>query len=61
MCMSKPKIPAPPPPQQEIKLPDTMAARRSRRGPPNAGTLLAGPTGVSAGALNTGGATLLGQ
>lgn len=59
MCTSTPKMPAPPPPPQEIKQPDTMNTRRQRRGP-MPGTLLTGPSGVASGGLNTGGNTLLG-
>lgn len=60
MCMSSPKMPAPPPPPQELKQPDTVAQRRKVRPMPGAGTLLTGPSGVAAGAMNTGGSTLLG-
>lgn len=62
ICMSKPNIPAPPPPPQELKTPDTMSATRSTRkkGGFGGGTMLTGPTGVSSGSLNTGGTTLLG-
>lgn len=59
MCMSTPKVPPPPPPPQEMKQPDSMAARRAKR-PVGMGSLLTGPSGVSAGALNTGGSSLLG-
>lgn len=59
MC-SAPDIPPPPPPPQEAKAPDSMNARRkAKTGLPSA-TLLTGPSGVAAGALNTGGSTLLG-
>lgn len=61
MCTS-PKIPAPPPPPQEIKQPDTSnltdKAKRNRTGV-TGGTLLTGATGVAS--APTGQATLLGQ
>ena len=61
MC-SSPKIPAPPPPPQEIKQPDTSnltdKAKRNRNGIAG-GTLLTSPSGVSG--ASTGKATLLGQ
>lgn len=61
MCMSKPNIPAPPPPPQEVKRPDTMATRRNtRQGGMGAGTLLTSPSGVASSGLNLGGSTLLG-
>jgi hypothetical protein len=60
MCMSTPKMPAPPPPPQEIKQPGTMADRRKVRPQAGAGTLLTGPSGVAGSTLNTGGSTLLG-
>lgn len=60
MC-STPKIPPPPPPPQEAKAPDTINSRRKARNPMQGGTLLTSPSGVAAGSLNTGGATLLGQ
>ena len=63
MCGSKPKIPKPLPPPQELKLPDSIAEgarkRRSAAAVGN-GTILTGPTGVSSGALITAGPTLLG-
>lgn len=60
MC-SAPKMPPPPPPPQEVKQPDSMAQRRARRPQGmGGGTMLTGPSGVGAGALNTGGASLLG-
>lgn len=63
MCMS-PDIPAPPPPPQEIKQPDTAnlrdSARRNRAGMMG-GSLLTGPSGVAQGALTTGKTSLLGQ
>lgn len=61
MC-SSPKIPAPPPPPQEIKQPDTSnltdKAKRNRTGI-SGGTLLTGSSGVAS--VPTGQATLLGQ
>lgn len=62
MCMSSPSIPAPAPPPQESKAPDTMSAQRSKRkqGGMGGGTMLTGPSGVASGALTTGGNTLLG-
>ena len=61
MC-SSPKIPAPPPPPQEIKQPDTSnltdKAKRNRTGI-SGGTLLTGCSGVAS--APTGQATLLGQ
>lgn len=66
MCGSKsPDIPPPPPPPQESKQPETAnlkeSARRNRSGQMAGGTLLTSPSGVSAGSLTTGKATLLGQ
>jgi hypothetical protein len=60
MCMSSPNIPPPPPPPQEAKAPDSMAARRKTRPAGGMGTMLTGPSGVSSGALSTGGTSLLG-
>lgn len=60
VCMSSPKIPPPPPPPQEVKQPDSMAVRRSQRRAGGMGTMLTGPSGVTAGALNTGSTSLLG-
>lgn len=64
MCLSKtPNIPAPPPPPQEVKMPDTMSAVRSARSKSagfGGGTMLTGPSGLATGTLNTAGATLLG-
>ena len=61
MC-SSPNIPAPPPPPQEIKQPDTSnltdKAKRNRTGI-SGGTLLTGRSGVAS--APTGQATLLGQ
>lgn len=60
MC-SSPDVPAPPPPAQDAKEPDTVQARRKQRQPNVAGgTVLTGASGVSQGSLNTGGNTLLG-
>ena len=44
---------------QESKAPDTMVDKRRVRNTRNS-TLLTGPTGLTTGALNTGGSTLLG-
>lgn len=60
MCMSSPNIPPPPPPPQEAKTPDSMATRRKTRPAGGIGTMLTGPSGVSAGALSTGSTSLLG-
>lgn len=61
MCMSKPNIPAPPPPPQEVKRPDTMAVRRTtRQAGMGAGSVLTSPSGVATSGLNLGGTTLLG-
>lgn len=61
MCLSKPKIPAPPPPPQDIKAPDQLATSKGRRKPVGmGGTMLTGSQGVASGSLNTGGSTLLG-
>lgn len=60
MCMSTPSMPAPPPPPQDVKQPDTMSERRKVRPAAGAGTLLTGPSGVANTSLNTGGSTLLG-
>ena len=50
-----------PPPPQDAKEPDSMGARRRARNPnASSSTILTGPRGVSAGALTTGGTTLLG-
>lgn len=59
MC-SSPKIPAPPPPPQEAKAPDSMNERRQARSGTVSPTLLTGAGGVARGSLNTGGSTLLG-
>ena len=61
MC-SAPDIPDPAPPPQEQKAPDTLSAQRTKRKSAGfgGGTMLTGPSGVAAGSLNTGGATLLG-
>ena len=56
-----PTVPAIPPPPQNEKDPDTMATRRrNRKVGVGAGTLLTGPSGLTSGALNTAGRTLLG-
>lgn len=51
MCMSSPNIPAPPPPPQEIKQPETAglkdSAKRNRSGIIGGGSLLTGPAGVA--------------
>lgn len=60
MCVSSPKMPAPTPPPQEVKQPDTMAQRKKVRPAAGAGTLLTGPSGVANTSMNTGGSTLLG-
>ena len=62
MCLSKPDIPAPPPPPQASKTPDTLSAKRSARkaGGMGQGTVLTGPQGIASSSLNTGGTTLLG-
>ncbi len=65
MCLSKPNIPAPPPPPQEVKQPDSAMladkSRRNRAGGMISGSLLTGPAGVAQSAVNTAKATLLGQ
>ena len=61
MCMSSPKMPATPPPPQEVKQPTTLADRRKVKPAPGGGTLLTGPSGVASTSLNTGGSTLLGS
>ncbi len=61
MCLSQPKIPKAGPPPQEMKQPDTMAARRMKKPMGmGAGTLLTSPSGVASSGLNLGGSTLLG-
>ena len=61
MCMSTPDIPAPPPPPQEIKQPDSSAlldkGKKNRAGIVG-GSLLTGPSGVATAA--TGRTSLLG-
>lgn len=62
MCMSSPDIPAPPPPPQEVKQPDTINTaqrKQNRAGGMTSGTLLTGPSGAAP--APTGRATLLGQ
>lgn len=63
MCLSKPNIPAPPPPVQEAKQADTMNAstrRTQKRSGMSSGSLLTGPSGVATAMNNTGGTSLLG-
>ena len=61
MCLSSPDIPAPPPPPQDVKQPDTMTERRkARKVGMGGGSLLTGPSGVATASQNTGGSTLLG-
>jgi hypothetical protein len=60
MCMSTPKLPAPTPPPQEVKQPQSMQDRRKIKPAAGSGTLLTGPSGVANTSLNTGGSTLLG-
>lgn len=61
MCTSTPKMPAPTPPPQEVKQPDSMATRRRRQQTGmGGGTLLTGPSGVASSGLNLGGSTVLG-
>ena len=61
MCMSSPDIPAPPPPVQDIKQPDSAAladkTKRNRSGIVG-GSLLTGPSGVAS--ATTGKTSLLG-
>ncbi len=59
--MSTPKMPAPTPPPQEVKQPQTMTDRRKVKPQAGAGTLLTGPSGIASTSLNTGGSTLLGS
>lgn len=63
MC-SAPDIPAPPPPPQDVKQPDSAnlanKAKRNRTGMAG-GSLLTGPSGVSPMSAPTGRTTLLGQ
>lgn len=61
MCMSSPSMPAPPPPPQDVKQPNTMTDRRKVKPMAGGGTLLTGPSGVANTSLNTGGSTLLGS
>lgn len=62
MCMSSPNIPAPAPPPQDVKQPDSVnltdKAKRNRGGMAMP-SLLTGPSG--AGAAPTARTTLLGQ
>ena len=60
MC-SSPNIPAPPPPPQDVKQPDTIAQRRRSRTVGMGGpTLLTGPSGATPTGANLGANTLLG-
>lgn len=62
MCMSTPDIPAPPPPTQDVKQPDSANLRTSakrNRGGMAAPSLLTGASGAPA--APTGRTTLLGQ
>lgn len=61
MC-SSPSIPAPPPPPQDAKEPDSLEARKKAKpvGTGGNGTILTGTSGVASSSLNTGGNTLLG-
>jgi hypothetical protein len=63
MCGSKPSIPKPPPPPQEIKQPDTANLKdKGRKNRENAamggGSLLTGPGGIAS--VSTGKSSLLG-
>lgn len=64
MCMSSPKIPAPPPPPQAVKLPDASnlgdSAARRRTGGLVSGSLLNGPSGIDNAQVTTGRTSLLG-
>lgn len=73
MCISTPSMPAPvevaapppPPPKALEKAPQQQAVGRRKPGAVNTagmagGSLLTGPAGIQASALNTGGSTLLG-
>lgn len=61
MCVSKPSIPAPAPPPQEVKQPDSVGTgARQKNRQTGGGTMLTGSGGVASGSLNTGGTTLLG-
>jgi hypothetical protein len=58
-----PSIPKPPPPPQEVKTPDAGALKdsmRKNRGGMAGGTVLTGPSGITA-PVATGRSTLLGQ
>lgn len=61
MCMSSPSVPAPPPPPQAVKQPETSVltdkAKRNRSGIVG-GSLLTGPSGVAT--VATGKTSLLG-
>ena len=63
MCFSKPSIPGPPPPVQEVKPADTANAatrRTQKRSGMAGGSLLTGPSGIAPQTVNTGGTSLLG-
>lgn len=62
MCLGTPDIPPPPPPPQEQQAADSVQANRKSRQSQTVGngTILTGSQGLGAGALNTGGNTLLG-
>lgn len=62
MCMSSPKMPAPTPPPQEVKQPDSAVLRdqaRRNRGGMAMPSLLTGPSGAASAPV--GRTTLLGQ
>ena len=63
MCITKtPSIPKPKP-LQEAKTPnsvDMLSKRKQRQAGMTGGTILTSPSGVAAGAMNTGANTLLG-
>lgn len=63
MCFSKPNIPGPPPPVQEVKAPDTANAstrKQQKRSGMAGGSLLTGPSGIAPATVNTGSTSLLG-
>jgi len=63
MCLSKPNIPAPPPPVQDVKPADTASAatrKQQKRTGMAGGSLLTGPSGIQTASMNTGGTSLLG-
>jgi hypothetical protein len=62
MCLSKPSLPAPPPPMQASQAPDSAPLKKRKpQGMGTGGTLLTGPSGVSMATTATGATTLLGQ